>query len=114
MGNFKPTRIARTSAEPLSDALQLFIKMNGLGEGLYRQAVFEAWDKVSNVGRYTTDKYLRNGVLTVTISSSVVRSTIMFQTEFFRDLINNELDHNELLSASGKESVEHIKQIKLR
>lgn len=112
MVNFKPAATHRQNAEPLSDILQLFVKANGLGPGLRRQAVFQAWDQASGQAGYISNKYLKDNVLYVTVSSSVVRSQLMFQKECLLQRINEILSEDELLKSIGETF--RIEAIKMR
>ena len=91
----------REQAKPLSDALALFVRYNGLGPGLVCQAVFEAWDAVSMAGAYTTNRFFRDGTLHVTVSSSVLRSTLLGRRDAILAGMNETLSANELLRGCG-------------
>lgn len=97
MGSFKPSRMRRTEIITLGQALSEYVKVFKLDSNLGRQAVFDAWDQASDAGRYTSNKYLRDNVLYVTISSSVVRSQLTFQREHILERINSILREDEFL-----------------
>lgn len=101
MANFKPLKIMRRNAEPVSDILSRFVYSNGLADGLVRQAVFDAWDKVSGASRYSSARSFKGGTLYVTLSSSVVRSSLSFRVGELLGLINEELERNETLALLG-------------
>lgn len=101
MANFKPAKIERQNAEPLSNALALFVARNHLGSGLLRHAVFNAWDKASGAGRLSANKFLKDGVLYVTLTSSVVRSTLNIQLDDILVRLNRILDEDESLRSLG-------------
>lgn len=101
MANFKPARIERQTAEPVSELLKEFVLVNRLGSGLYRQAVFQLWDDVSGAGRYSVNKFLKEGTLHVTISSSVFRSQLLMQKDFLISEINRRLDSDGTVELSG-------------
>lgn len=112
MANFKPAKIKRSNAEPMSDVLRLFVAVNHLGAGLYRKAVFDAWDEASSAARYSNYKFLKDGVLYVTVSSSLVRSQLMFQKDVILKKMNGILANSETARLSGFS--EGVKDIKLR
>ena len=85
MANFKPAKMDRLKPQPLSALMEVFVRMNSLGPGLYENAVLDAWDKCSGVPSSTVNKYLRNGVLHVTFSSSVVRSSVALRLNGIMD-----------------------------
>lgn len=101
MANFKPAKIRRTSAEPLGDILRLFIVTNRLGYGLFNQELFRLWDEASGAGRYSCNKYFREGTLHVTITSSLVRSQLSFCRDGIMLKINQLLDESEAVRLSG-------------
>jgi len=103
MGNFRPAKIDRLNAEPLGDILKLFVAQNRLGEGLERQAVFQAWDEASGAACQTVGRFFRDGTLYVTLSSSLVRRELMFQKEFLLSTLNRILSESPTLQAAGLE-----------
>lgn len=103
MANFKPAKIRRTSAEPLGDILRLFVVQNKLGYGLFNQEIFRVWDEVSGAGRYSSNKYYREGTLYVTICSSLVRSQLLFQLDAIMMKMNQLLDESDTVKLSGIE-----------
>lgn len=103
MANFKPAKIRRTSAEPLGDILRLFVVQNKLGYGLFNQEIFRIWDEVSGAGRYSSNKYYREGTLYVTIRSSLVRSQLLFQLDAIMMKMNQLLDESDTVKLSGIE-----------
>lgn len=111
MGNFKPA-VERRKAEPLGDLLKLFVAQNRLDGGLYQSAVFAAWDKAAGtLGSRAAGKFLRDGILHITVTSSVVRSHLNFQLQGILDEINRIIAEDEFLQNLGK--TDPIKQIKL-
>ena len=113
MANFKPAKISRQDPRPLSDAIPAFVRVNGLGKGLASRLVFDIWDEVSGAAGYSTNKFFRDGVLNVTISSSVVRSQLLFQLDIIKDRINKSLKDNESAKMFGLGDIE-VKTIRLR
>lgn len=112
MANFKPARIERQNAESISDILARFVSANSLAPGLLRQAVFSAWDSVSGAAAYSTSKFLKDGVLYVTLSSSVVRSRLFFRCDDIIDGVNACLKADSTLAMLGIDA--EIKSIKLK
>lgn len=103
MDNFKPLKIRRTSAEPLENILKLFVVQNRLGYGLFDNEVFRLWDEVSGAGRYSSNKYFREGILHITLTSSLVRSQLVFQLDLIKEKMNQMLDESETVRLSGIE-----------
>ena len=101
MANFKPAKIQRVNAEPLSSALSSFITVNGLAEGLFRQKVFSCWEELAGTAGYESGKYLKDGVLYVTFKSSVVRSSLSFRLPEILEGVNDMLGRDETLMMAG-------------
>lgn len=112
MGNFRPVKLKRQGPQPLSELLGLFVKSNGLQPQLYRQAVFDAWDKVSGAASYTSNKFLKDNILYITISSSVARNALLCRRGQILQQINDIVAADSLLSSCGE--VPRIEQIRLR
>lgn len=113
MANFKPAKITRQNPEPLSEAIPLFVRLHGLGKGLTSQLVFEAWDEASGAAQYSSNRFFKDGVLSVTITSSVARSRLLFQIDVIRDNVNRLLKESESARMFGLGEIE-VKAIKLR
>lgn len=60
-------------------------------EGLRRQTVFNVWNEVSGAGAYTVGLFLNEGILYVSMSSSVVRSQLSFQLDGILMAMNRQL-----------------------
>ena len=78
---------------PLGDALREFIKENKLQKGMDKVNAREAWTNLmgNGVNNYTTDVELRNGVLFVSLSSSVLREELSHGKSKIIHLLNEEL-----------------------
>lgn len=112
MANFKPAKIERQNAEPVSDLLAKFVSMNNLSEGLLREAVFAAWDQASGASLHSVSKFLKDDILHVSVSSSVVRSRLFFQLDAILEKMNSCLKEDSTLSMLGIRY--EVKAIKLR
>ena len=97
--------LQRSGSLSLQDGISRMLSANKpLCEQLCCNAVFEAWEAVSGVGRYTSGKFLRDSVLYVTISSSVLRSRLMLQSDAYVKSINAHVRQNHpLLNGIFKE-----------
>ncbi len=78
---------------PLSEALQEFIKVNKLQNGMDKVNVREAWSNLmgNGVNNYTTAIELRNETLFVSLSSSVLREELSHGKSKIITMINEEL-----------------------
>ncbi len=77
----------------ISDALKDFVKSNKLEKGLDKVHVRESWSKLlgNGVDNYTTAIELKNDVLYVQLSSSVLREELSYGKEKIIKMLNEEL-----------------------
>lgn len=80
----------------MDELVSQFIREMKLSSGLDRQRVAEAWNAVSGAGRYTLGTTFERGILTVSISSSVVRNRLYMQREILLSRINSTLASDDL------------------
>lgn len=106
-------RLSRNEAQDMGEVMRLWVKEMRLGSGLNEQRIMAAWDRVSGVGSYTLGKYVKGGVLFVSLSSSVLRSSLMPRLKQLTDAVNAELREDPLFSPSDQK-VGFIKSISLR
>ena len=81
-------RIHRKEAVGMDQVLQEFIRSMKLTSGLNTQRVFAAWDACSGAAPYTLKRFYRGGKLYITLSSSVIRNQLYFQTEALVEKMN--------------------------
>ena len=89
-------RLRRQKPTPLSELIKLYLKSNSMSRAFNTHLVFSAWDDASGAGPYTVKKFFRDGKLYVTVSSSVVRSQLLFQEKVLTEKINALVSSNEL------------------
>ena len=77
----------------LSDALREFVEENNLQDGLDKVNVREAWAELmgNGVNSYTTSVQLKQGVLYVQLSSSVLREELSYGKEKIMNMLNESL-----------------------
>lgn len=107
------SRVEKKKAVSLGDALQEFLKQARLSSGHNTQRIFNAWDEASGAARYTIGRYFRDGVLTVTMNSSVARSTLEFQKADIVAEINRILAKDELFIKDDP-NVSYVKSLVLK
>ena len=89
-------RIHRKEAVGMDQVLQEFIRSMKLTSGLNTQRVFAAWDACSGAAPYTLKRFYRGGKLYITLSSSVIRNQLYFQTEARVEKMNDFLAEDTL------------------
>ena len=75
----------------LGDAIKEFIHENKLEEKIFEVKVIEDWKKIMghNVAIYTQSISLKNGKLTVTLKSSVLRNELQMSKQKVITIINS-------------------------
>lgn len=107
------SRLSRVKAQDMGELVRLWVAEMRLGSSLNEQLIGAAWDKVSGVERYTLGKYVRGGVLYVSLSSSVLRAALVPKVKALTDAVNAELSEDPLFSPKDRR-VGFIKSIVIR
>lgn len=102
-------RLRRQKPTPLSELIKLYLRGNSMSRQFNTHLVFSAWDDASGAGPYTVKKFFRDGKLYITVSSSVIRSQLLFQKKFLIDKINTLVRDNELFC--GQATDEYVKDL---
>ncbi len=98
----KGSGLRRQEAVGMDKLVDHFIRQMKLSSGLKKQRAAEAWNAVSGAGRYTLSVNLYKGVMTCTLSSSVVRNQLYLQREGLLQALNDMLMKDELFFYEGK------------
>jgi hypothetical protein len=82
----------REDAKAIGELLKQFVSQNGISDELNRIQIFQAWDRAVGItaAQATVSKYLKDGILFCTISSSALRSQLYFQLDIIVKRINSE------------------------
>lgn len=80
----------RSNTQSLSDIIKEYIKSNQIERKLKEVDVVESWENLlgKSVASYTRNIYIRNRVLYVEISSSVVKHELFMMREEIKRKIN--------------------------
>jgi len=80
----------RQKAESIGDVFTAILEHTWLGPAMERVNVFSAWDEVvgDSAARHSERKFFKDGVLTVTMTSSVFRSALSYKTGEIKEKIN--------------------------
>jgi len=92
------SRIPRREPVALGDLLFEILRGERLSAAIDTRQIYAAWDSVSGAGDYTVRKFFRSGRLYITVSSSVVRSQLLFCKDSLLESLNRELRENVLFS----------------
>ena len=96
-------KMRRQDAVGMEDLVNQFIREMKLSSGLDKVHAAAAWNAVSGAEAYTLEVRLDRGVMTCTLSSSVVRNQLYFQREVLIHKLNEFLAADSLYDAGGKE-----------
>jgi predicted nucleic acid-binding Zn ribbon protein len=80
----------RTNTETIASVLSQFLKENKLDKPLNEKRLIDSWAEVlgGHIKQYTTDVSVKNEVLYVSISSSVLRHELFLSRYQIRDKLN--------------------------
>ncbi len=83
----------RKNEQTLGEAIQQFLKVNDLDEKLLETEIYARWEELAGraINLKTKKVTLRNAVLTVHLSSSVLRNELMLRKTELLDKINQRL-----------------------
>ncbi|WP_010663655.1 DUF721 domain-containing protein [Marinilabilia salmonicolor] len=91
--SYKNRDIRKNSVQPLQDILREIIgKEPSISKGIYNSRIPGAWNEAvgPSASRVTKNVWFRNGVVYVTLHSSVIRNELMLQ----RDAIIRNMNEN--------------------
>lgn len=106
-------RLARKKALSMDEVVRLYIESMKLSPALNTRRIFAAWDAASGAAPYTLKRFFRDGRLYVTLSSSVVRNQLSFQTGALIEKMNDFLSKDSLF-AGDDVRVSYVKELILK
>ncbi len=83
----------RRNTQSLGEVLQEVLVRNHLDKRLNETRLLEAWNEVLGeaMARYTTEKFIRNRVLNVKLTSAVLRNELMLGRELLIRKLNEKV-----------------------
>ncbi len=103
--DYKNNGLRRQEAVGMDKLVEQFIRDMKLASGLKRQRAEEAWRAVSGAGQYTLGVNLYKGVMTCTLSSSVVRNQLGHQRTLLLQSLNEYLKNDDLFVTDGRREI---------
>ena len=97
----KSVSMERKEPSSMEELMPQLLKVMRLSSGMNDNIIMSAWDKVTGAAPYTLSKYVKNGVLYCTISSSVVRNQLFFNRDAIIEEINRVVTSDPLYSNTG-------------
>ena len=85
----------RNNTEQIGDVLRQFLRQQGLETPLNEYRLVDAWKDVGGpvITRYTTKLFIKNQVLYVSLSSSVIRQELMMGREMLIRNLNAQVGY---------------------
>ena len=83
----------RNDSEQVGDMIRKYFRQNGLEAPLNEYRLVQAWKEVAGktIYRYTTNIYIKNQILYVHLSSSVLRQELMMARELLVKNLNDKV-----------------------
>ena len=92
----RDNRLRRKEAVGMDRLVQEFIREMKIASGVNKCRAQEAWNQVSGASRYTMDVNLDNGILYVTLNSSMARNQLYFQRDVLVQKMNEFLKNDPI------------------
>lgn len=86
----------RNNAEKLGDILRRYLRQESLESPLNEQRLIDSWPRIvgPSIARYTRQLYIKNQILYVHLSSSVLRQELMMGRELLVKKLNESVGAN--------------------
>lgn len=86
----------RNDAEKLGDILRRYLRQESLESPLNEQRLIDSWSGIvgPSIARYTRQLYIKNQILYVHLSSSVLRQELMMGRELLVKKLNESVGAN--------------------
>ena len=83
----------RNDAEQIGDMIRKFFRLNGLESPLNEYRLVQAWTDVVGpaIAGYTSNLYIKNQILYVHLTSSVLRQELMMGRDLLVKNLNNQV-----------------------
>jgi len=107
------SKLQRSGAVSLADALRQMIQAEHITASHNNRRIFEAWYEASGAERFTIRKFYRDGILYITLSSSVVCSQLAMQKDLLLAKMNAILAGDPLFIESDTHPA-RIKELRLK
>ena len=107
------SRIARKNAVTIAEALKEMFRSSAAGATFNTRRIFAAWDQASGAGAYTIRRYFREGVLYITMNSSVLATQLSMQKGFLVEKINAILA-DDILFIKEDSRVGLVKELRIK
>jgi len=89
----------KKNTELLSDVIKQVLKEHHLDKKLYEKRLIDAWPLVlgANIVQYTTELYIKNRVLYVSLTSSVLRHDLFLSRSEIKKSLNKQVGEDVII-----------------
>ncbi len=83
----------KSNAEAIGMLIRQYMRQNGIESPLNEYRLIQSWNEVVGpaIARYTSDMYIKNQILYVHLTSSVLRQELMMGRELLVKSLNNKV-----------------------
>ena len=74
-------KVQRKTAVGMDSLMIRYVKAMGISASHNTHRIYLAWEEASGAAANTIKRYFKDGTLTITLNSSVVRSVLLLQTD---------------------------------
>ncbi len=84
----------RTNTQPLKVYIEAYLRSLGLDKQMSEMRLIRSWEEVAGkyVARSTTDIYIKNRVLFVSVQSSILRSELLMHKSLLIERLNQKAE----------------------
>lgn len=90
------SRLSPKNALPIADVLREMFRSSGASASHNSRRIFSAWDEASGAAAYTIRRFYRDGILYITMKSSVLATQLSMQKSALTEKINAILSDDPL------------------
>ena len=107
------SRLSPKTAVTIGEALKEMFRSSGAGASHNGRRVFAAWDEASGAAAYTIRRFYREGILYITMKSSVLANQLSMQKGWILEKINAILSDDPLF-ISGDAHAGLVKELRIK
>ncbi len=107
------SRMERKQAVQVGELMKIFLLTSHLSSGMNTRRVFAAWDAASGAADFTLKRFYRDGILYITVSSSVIRSQLEYRKDDLVEKMNAILSDDWLFTPEDAR-VGFVRQLRLK
>lgn len=89
-------KMEKKTAEGMDGLMLRYLKAMGISASHNSRRIALAWDEASGAASHTIRRFFKDGTLTVTLDSAVIRSVLLTQSDILIARMNVILDQDEL------------------